>query len=89
MHLFRNKWQITYNEHNYNTRTKHISAVKTRVNKAVGQKNYTHLAPQIYDLVPPEIKTTTSFNVYKKKINVWIMDTPRSVMHRIIDGRDF
>lgn len=82
---YKNRRELVNVHHNYNTRYKVNSAVVPTIHKTKSQRCFTYLGPKLYNLIPTEIKSINSENLFKKKIKQWISLQPRLKIHQIVD----
>lgn len=76
-------------DHKYNTRTRINSIDIPRMLKTIGQRSYSYLAPKLYNDIPFHFKRMNSFSLFKSKIKTWILNTPRTRIHQIIDSKNY
>ena len=59
-------------ETKYNLRNRSILVSTNTKTTSYGINSITHLRPNIWELVPEEIKDNKSLNIFKQKIKIWI-----------------
>lgn len=85
IYTHKNKNSITNIEHKYNTRYKQNSCFESRSEKTIGQRNYTYLSPRVYNKLPNDIKIIKKIHVFKKKVKLWLLETPRQDIYNLIN----
>lgn len=56
--------------------------------KSIGQRGYYFLDPRVFNKLPSEIKNIRSFNLLKKKNEVWTLEQPRIRVHNLINVKN-
>lgn len=76
---------VPYPDHHYDTRNRNLICRKQRCRKDVGQRNFSFIGWKLLDSLPLEIKTEAVYNKYKRKVNRWLLETPRDTISRLVD----
>lgn len=86
IYQFRNKNNLSFPEHSYNTRSRTNETAQTQTSqKSIGQRCYTYLAPKFYNYLPMALKNILSLNKFKKEAKLFIQSIDRIELHKIID----
>lgn len=69
-------------EHQHSTRYKKDHCPTPRSNKTVGQKNHKYIAPRLYNSLPSDIKSITSFASFKTRCSRWLLMHDRKYTYK-------
>lgn len=84
---YKNKSEIKYRDHSYETRYKNIICEKPKISKAVGERSYAYLLLKLQDLLPQEVKDSPNVSVFKRRVKQWIHTTPREYINQFVTNR--
>lgn len=76
--------QQTDFHHEYETRQKH-NLLLPSVSKTKVKKSFLFQCLKTYNALPLVLKDILSLKLYKAKVKVWILDTPREILHRLVN----
>nr|CAI5837241.1 unnamed protein product [Callosobruchus analis] len=48
-------------------------------------RSFKYLGPRSYNLIPSELKTINSIELFKKRCKQWVMNLPRSKAHEVVN----
>lgn len=86
-HLYRTKSNLTYVNHNQNTRAKTSKKLTNiKFNKKIGQRSILYLGPKLFNILPDNIKDTQNLNKFRAVLKNWLLETDRERIRRIIEG---
>lgn len=73
-------------DHRYDTRHRAEQNIKVSVaQKTIGMKNYSYLAPRLFNIIPENIKNITYFKRFKYEIRKWLLKQDYKQIERLID----
>lgn len=84
---YKNRQTSSSVDHVYPTRHKlNVNLRTTFSGKTIGQRSHTYLGPRLFNCLPVEIKLgINSLSLFKKKVREYLLDTPRTAIHELID----
>ena len=76
--------------HNYETRKKQQQNVMVKTaQKTIGMKNYTYLAPRLYNILPDTIRQIRHYKKYKYEVKKWIQLQDYKKVNNFVDTGSF
>ena len=85
LNQFKNKEISKFVQHGHFTRQRETQLIVPRVYKTIGQRCHSYLAPLIYNALPTDLRSINSFNLFKKRLNIWIRQKTRAEISSLID----
>ncbi|KAK9888908.1 hypothetical protein WA026_001129 [Henosepilachna vigintioctopunctata] len=82
---YKNKINIPYLTHEYDTRNKKNNSLKERTSKLIGRRNYAYILKRLHDRTPSYLKSEKTFNSFKKTSQTWLQSLPREEIRSIMD----
>lgn len=70
--IFKNSHYLQRDLKEYNLRRSSLMCVTSKPNIEQFKKHFVYLCPNIYNILPDEIKYCNQFQLYKKKVKEWL-----------------
>lgn len=85
INLYNKKNTLRPVDHTYQTRTREVSYRTPFSVKSIGQRSVSYLSPRFYNFLPDEVKNINSFNLFKKRVKIFILGTNRIDLHKLVE----
>lgn len=85
---YQHKNHIDLVDHRYGTRQRGVLCRTAMCRKKIGQRNHLYIGQKLFNVLPQDIRESTSLSIYKRRVKDWMFSNTRGYIHELVDNID-